>query len=339
MENSTIFDDVFQTIKEKMPELVIPLINEAFGTAYAQDIPILRGENEHHTVNGKIITDSYLIIGSRKYHLECQSTESSTMILRMIEYDFAIGLEYAEKEDDIYQIRFPHSCVLYLRGGSLKDHMDLNLVFPDGQSVKYTVPVLRMQWYSLEELLEKNLIMLLPFYIIRYEKLKEQLEKDGSLREELYEEYRSIEKYLEEIFLFKGHEKAFRDMMELINRITGYIFSESEKIKEGLGERMGGKVLELESDRLIKQGEQIGLERGEQIGLERGLERGSVEKLVELVIKRMRKGDTPEQIAELLEEDMELIRKIYTVVQEIGMDSSSSEICTKVLETVKDRKK
>ena len=339
MENSTIFDDVFQTIKEKMPELVIPLINEAFGTAYAQDIPILRGENEHHTVNGKIITDSYLIIGSRKYHLECQSTESSTMILRMIEYDFAIGLEYAEKEDDIYQIRFPHSCVLYLRGGSLKDHMDLNLVFPDGQSVKYTVPVLRMQWYSLEELLEKNLIMLLPFYIIRYEKLKEQLEKNGSLREELYEEYRSIEKYLEEIFLFKGHEKAFRDMMELINRITGYIFSESEKIKEGLGEIMGGKVLELESDRLIKQGEQIGLERGERLGLERGLERGSVEKLVELVIKRMRKGDTSEQIAELLEEDMELIRKIYTVVQEIGMDSSSSEICTKVLETVKDRKK
>ena len=339
MENSTIFDDVFQTIKEKMPELVIPLINEAFGTAYAQDIPILRGENEHHTVNGKIITDSYLIIGSRKYHLECQSTESSTMILRMIEYDFAIGLEYAEKEDDIYQIRFPHSCVLYLRGGSLKDHMDLNLVFPDGQSVKYTVPVLRMQWYSLEELLEKNLIMLLPFYIIRYEKLKEQLEKDGSLREELYEEYRSIEKYLEEIFLFKGHEKAFRDMMELINRITGYIFSESEKIKEGLGEIMGGKVLELESDRLIKQGEQIGLERGERLGLERGLERGSVEKLVELVIKRMRKGDTSEQIAELLEEDMELIRKIYTVVQEIGMDSSSSEICTKMLETVKDRKK
>ena len=54
MENSTIFDDVFQTIKEKMPELVIPLINEAFGTTYALDAPILRGENEHHTANGKV---------------------------------------------------------------------------------------------------------------------------------------------------------------------------------------------------------------------------------------------------------------------------------------------
>ena len=60
--------------------------------------------------------------------------------------------------------------------------MNLKLVFPDGQSVNYKVPVLRMQWYSLEELLEKNLVMLLPFYIIRYEKLREQLEIDGTLR-------------------------------------------------------------------------------------------------------------------------------------------------------------
>ena len=113
--------------------------------------------------------------------------------------------------------------------------MNLKLVFPDGQSVNYKVPALRMQWYSLEELLEK-------------------------------------------IFLQKGQEKSFRDMMELINRITGYIFLKSKKIKEGLGEIMGGQVLELESDRLMK--------------------RGSVEKLSELVAKRMRKGDTPEQIAE-----------------------------------------
>ena len=155
MENNTIFDDVFQTIKEKMPELVIPLINEAFGTTYALYVPILRGENEHHTANGKIITDSYLIIGSRKYHLECQSTED-----------------------------------------------------------------------------------------------------------------RAIERCLEKIFLQKGQEKSFRDMMELINRITGYIFLKSKKIKEGLGEIMGGQVLELESDRLMK--------------------RGFVEKLSELVAKRMR---------------------------------------------------
>lgn len=30
MENNTIFDDVFRTMLEKMPQLVIPVINEVF---------------------------------------------------------------------------------------------------------------------------------------------------------------------------------------------------------------------------------------------------------------------------------------------------------------------
>ena len=83
---------------------------------------------------------------------------------------------------------------------------------------------------------------------------------------------------------------------------------------------MGGQVLELESDRLIKKGEQIGLARG------------SIEKLAELVAKRMRKGDTAEQIAELLEEDKQLIQKIYTLIQENGIDCEASVISKRVLE-------
>ena len=46
MANNTIFDDVFQTIKEKMPELTIPLINEVFGTDYSTDTAIVQGKNE-----------------------------------------------------------------------------------------------------------------------------------------------------------------------------------------------------------------------------------------------------------------------------------------------------
>ena len=79
MANNTIFDDVFQTIKEKMPELTIPLINETFGTDYSLDTPVALSENEHHTVNGKLITDSHLLIGHNRYHLECQSTEDGSM--------------------------------------------------------------------------------------------------------------------------------------------------------------------------------------------------------------------------------------------------------------------
>ena len=34
--HSTIFDDVFRTIAQKMPQLLIPLINEVFHTSYSE---------------------------------------------------------------------------------------------------------------------------------------------------------------------------------------------------------------------------------------------------------------------------------------------------------------
>lgn len=61
-------------------------------------------------------------------------------------------------------------------------------------------------------------------------------------------------------------------MRELISRIVEYSFSESKNIRKGLGEIMGGQVLELESDRLIKKGEQLGEARGKEIGKELGAE-------------------------------------------------------------------
>jgi hypothetical protein len=36
-EHSTIFDDVFRTIAQKMPQLLIPLINEVFHTSYSDE--------------------------------------------------------------------------------------------------------------------------------------------------------------------------------------------------------------------------------------------------------------------------------------------------------------
>lgn len=70
---------------------------------------------------------------------------------------------------------------------------------------------------------------------------------------------------------------------------------------------------------------------GMERGIERGIERGSIEKLTELVIRRMQKGDTPEQIAEFLEEDVTMIRKIYTLAQEAGTSCDLSKICEKIL--------
>ncbi len=40
--NAHIFDDVFRTMEEHQPQLMIPLINEVFGTEYPSDTKITR---------------------------------------------------------------------------------------------------------------------------------------------------------------------------------------------------------------------------------------------------------------------------------------------------------
>ena len=73
-EHSTIFDDVFRTIAQKMPQLLIPLINEVFHTSYSEEEPFEQLRNEHYEKFGTVVTDSIIRIGNHIYHLICWTT-------------------------------------------------------------------------------------------------------------------------------------------------------------------------------------------------------------------------------------------------------------------------
>ena len=47
--------------------------------------------------------------------------------------------------------------------------------------------------------------------------------------------------------------------VELVIRIADYVFRDKEKVRKGFGDVMGGKVLELESDKLIQKGIEQGI--------------------------------------------------------------------------------
>ena len=74
-----------------------------------------------------------------------------------------------------------------------------------------------------------------------------------------------------------------------MNRIMDHSFAESKTIRKGLGEAMGGQILELESDRLIKQGEELGEARGKEIGKKIGKEIGA-DNMASLTRKLMDEG-------------------------------------------------
>ena len=252
---STIFDDVFRTIIEKMSYLVVPLINEIFGTEYPDDVEIIQLRNEHHEKDGEVITDTSLQIDNVVYHIECQSTDDKTMAIRMIQYDFSIAVERAVRNGRDYVMKFPRSCVLYIRSFSTLPHeLKVRVLFPDGTEHTYRVPVVQAADYTEDKIFQKRLLMLLPYYIMRYEKLAADLESDPEKLRELLREYDRIQKRLQSELL-DDYSGLYSDLIELIIKISDYIFRDAEKVRKGLGDVMGGKVLELTSERLIEQAE------------------------------------------------------------------------------------
>ena len=254
--NNTIFDDVFRTMIEKMPYLAVPLINEVFHTSYTEDGKSTQLRNEHQQKDGEIITDSCLLIGKKMYHIECQSTDDTTMAIRMIEYDFAITVENEEKQGRRYRIEFPRSCVLFLRNsGNTPDYLEADVIFPDGKTHVYSIPAIKMADYTKDHIFEKNLLMLLPFYIMRYEKKKYDMRKNPELLQVLLNEYDEIRMNLEKELTETGKAELYTNLTKLIVKIADHIFEKEENIRKGIGDVMGGKVLELESERLKAEGE------------------------------------------------------------------------------------
>ena len=268
--NNTIFDDVFRTMIEKMPYLAVPLINEVFHTSYPHDVLIVQLRNEHQQENGEIITDSCLKIGGKLYHIECQSLDDTTMAIRMIEYDFSIAVENAQKQGRRYRMDFPKSCVLYLRSGNnTPDFLEVEMALANGNIVLYQIPTIKLETYTKDGIFEKKLLMLLPFYIMRYEKDIHEMSENPELFQCLLNEYEEIRINL--VKELSGADKAalYMDLNKLIIKIADYICQSEEVVRKGIGEVMGGKVLELESERLWAEGKAIGEVEGEARGEER----------------------------------------------------------------------
>ena len=256
--HSTVFDDVFRTIAQKMPQLLIPLINEVFHTNYSEDTDFEQLRNEHYEKYGKIITDSIIRIGPHLYHIECQSKRDADMVIRMFEYDISIALEHTSKAEDIWEIEFPQSCVLYVRNHRhLPEYHTAIVKFADGQQVTYQVPIIRVQKYTVNALFEKQLLILLPYHILRYEYFLKSNKTNEKKVEQLLEDYRKINQLLMETAEKEKKSGLYQNMICVIQEIADYIIPKDSEVRKGIGDIMGGNILTLPSD-YIEEGRKEG---------------------------------------------------------------------------------
>ncbi|MCR5733006.1 MAG: hypothetical protein K6G22_00235 [Lachnospiraceae bacterium] len=191
--------------------------------------------------------------------MEVQAYSDSGMQIRMIEYDFHIALGNAEKKDGVYRIKFPESCVFYIRRHRLKNRtLDVEIEFPDGAKVRYKAKAIPTLSYTLDDIFEKKLYALIPYYLLKYENKKEALEGSDKDREKLLEDYKEIADRLIKVMEKDPKAGYVSILLELANDIADEVLANQPKAREGIGEIMGGQVMTLASDRLVADAEARG---------------------------------------------------------------------------------
>lgn len=260
---NTPYDDVFRTLLNDCSSLIIPVINEVFGESYTGDEHIIFSPNEHFLnkqdgdENERVTDTSFKIVGTeiKKYHWECQSSADSSMLVRFFEYDTQIALDEGEIRENVLTVTLPHSAVLFLRyDTSTPDCMKIEIITPGG-SVSYNIPVMKSQLYTIEEIFEKKLLFLIPFYIFSHESRFEEYNKDMDRLNALKVEYGHIVCGLEELLdVGKISEYIKCTIIDMSNKVLGHIAQKYENVKEGVKSVMGGKVLDYEAKRIKNEG-------------------------------------------------------------------------------------
>ena len=284
---NTPYDDAFRTLMVKCPTLVIPLVNEAFHERYElrEKVSVFHNEffigNRHQRER---ITDSHIGIGDKRYHAECQSSTDGTITVRIFEYDAQIAAENAQTKKDETIFTFPYSALLYLRCPiNTPRTMRVTYKVPNG-GISYEIPILKVPEYTADEILEKKLYFLIPFHIFAYEKELEKINDNAGKLENLLQVYKRfaevLQQRVQEGRLIEYERQVIRDMtVKVANSLT----AKWPNVKKGVEDIMGGEILELEVDKILNRGIDIGRTEGMSEGLSIGRTEGIVEGMITLV--------------------------------------------------------
>ncbi|MCI8266193.1 MAG: hypothetical protein HFH78_07025, partial [Lachnospiraceae bacterium] len=261
---ANIYDGAFRTILNDCRKLIIPIINEIFGESFTGEEEIQFFPNEHFIdqkdeADKERITDTnFTVLGKtqKKYHIECESSlPDGKIMIRLFEYDAQIALDEGEFTEETLTVTFPNTAVLYLRSyKKTPDRMKYVIATPGG-TVQYDVPIMKVQKYSLDDLFEKRLLMLIPFYIFSHENNFPEYNSNEQKLKELKAEYQVI---LERLDALEQQEiiGAFdkRTIIELSGDVIREIAKKYDNVQKGVGDMMSGALIETEARTILNQG-------------------------------------------------------------------------------------
>jgi len=221
------------------------------------------------------------------YHLEFQTKNDNTMVVRMFEYGFKKAKEEADEKSHVKRIVFPKQKVIFFEENkNIEDKLRLNIVFPDSQEIDYTVPVLKYWEYSDKDLISKKMYPLMPLQLFQLKKELIKANKNNNIekmKELPYKAKKLATKLANESKeLFDSNEILGEDFHKMLLAIQNLIeYLNRNFIKD--------EILENEVNRMTKTLYDPEVEkRGIEKGIEKGINKGKAELLIKLLLKKFK---------------------------------------------------
>ena len=276
-----IYDRIFKRIITLSSPTIIRFINGIFQTDYdlSSTIDYNWTENVDNNLR-KTIADTILTINKTdSYHMEAQMyKDDDSIIFRVFDYGYRHALRKAENifnSEGIIcgmKLKFPRQIVIYLEASSgIPDEYGITLVFENGKEFTINVPTLKYQDKELKEIIENNLIILLPFKLLKIRNSFEKAYKSQNYNKLEQEISRLRETYEHDIIStiedsYKQGVISREDMNVLIylsRKLFEHLYSKYTNVKE-VDNMLHDESLDLEIDRVYDQLELLNEKLAEQ---------------------------------------------------------------------------
>ena len=262
IENEKTYDSVFWTGVVKMKLFVVPLVNETFDEHFTNNAVVRLYPNKQAVEHcdgsfDQKEMDALVILTeagvSKPYHFEIETWHDSGIILRIAEYMLASASDHRVKTNRGARVKVPQSAIILLR--SDKNAPDSYVLeFDFGDEVKEReVPIIKIQDYSISELFEKKLLLLLPFYGFNFDKKFEQMEQCGidELKDALDEINAGLVKMVKNGEIDESQHSHLIDWMK---RVLDKLTLDYKNVSKGVDDIMGGYILHTRTDDILEQG-------------------------------------------------------------------------------------
>ena len=246
----------------RMTRFLIPLVNEAFGEHYTDkaEIDLIPGKQSiEHTDSSSVERemDAFVRLSesgiSKNYHFEVETKTDKSFAIRIAEYAAGAAQESVALTETGARIVIPYSAVIFLRATTeLPDKFRMEIEYPGG-TVFYDAPVMKIKDYSVKDLIDKRLLLLLPFFGFNFDGQFAAMESEGidRLRAALEEVNTSLSDL---VGLRVINEAQKGHLLDWTKRVFDKLTVNYKNVTKGVDDLMGGYILNTRTDDILAEG-------------------------------------------------------------------------------------